>query len=202
MKIAVFGGTGRTGIHVVTKALAEGHEVTALARTPEKMTIEDEKLSIVQGDVTDRAAVDQTIAGADVVISALAPKLAGIQNIIASMKEAGVRRIVVTSGAGVYRDEDDPPFSSKIISWIIKTFSREAYEESLAIADTLADSGLAWTLARAPRLVDKLATDDLYVGPLNKSMKTTLSREDYANFLVAAVKDDGLVGQTPVLSDN
>ena len=27
MKIAVFGGTGRTGIHVVARALAEGHEV-------------------------------------------------------------------------------------------------------------------------------------------------------------------------------
>ena len=74
-------------------------------------------------------------------------------------------------------------------------------EQALEIADMLQASGLDWTLVRAPRLADKPATNDLYVGPLNKNMQTTLSREDYANFLVAAVEDDGLIGQTPVLSD-
>jgi putative NADH-flavin reductase len=201
MKIAVFGGTGRTGIHVVKKALAQGHEVVVLARTPEKLTVQDEKFSIVQGDVTDQSAVDQTVNGADAVISTLAPTLVGMQNIIASMKKAQIRRIVATSGAGVYRTGDEPPFSSKVISWIIKTFSKQAYEESLAIANALQDSGLEWTLVRAPRLVDKPASNQLYIGPLNKNMKTTLAREDYAKFLVTAVNDDDLIGQSPVLSD-
>ena len=64
--------------------------------------------------------------------------LAGVQNIIDAAKDAGIRRLVVTSGAGVVRSGDEPTFSSKIISWLIKTFSKEAYEESFAIADTLA----------------------------------------------------------------
>ena len=33
MRIAVFGGTGRTGRHVVTQALAAGHEVRVLVRS-------------------------------------------------------------------------------------------------------------------------------------------------------------------------
>ncbi len=33
MRIAVFGGTGRTGRHVVTQALAAGHEVRVVVRT-------------------------------------------------------------------------------------------------------------------------------------------------------------------------
>jgi hypothetical protein len=125
-----------------------------------------------------------------------------MENIIASMKETGIRRIVVTSGAGVYRTGDEPPFSSKIISWLIKIFSRQAYQESLEIADALQASELDWTLVRAPRLVDKPATNDLYIGPLNKKMQTTLSRQDYANFLVAAVKDESLINEAPVLSDS
>ena len=201
MKIAVFGGTGRTGVHVVNKALAEGYQVVVLARTPEKMAIQDEKLTTVQGDVTDKTAVAETIAGAEAVISALAPTVAGVQNIIEAMKNAGIGRLIVTSGAGVYRAGDEPPVSSKIISWIIKTFSKQAFEESTKIADMVRDSGLDWTLVRAPRLVDKPATNQLYVGPLNKNMKTSLSREDYANFMVAAVKDADLFGQSPVLSD-
>jgi uncharacterized protein YbjT (DUF2867 family) len=202
MKIAIFGGTGRTGVHIVKKALAEGYDVVVLARTPEKLAIQDEKLSVIQGDVADKAAVSQVLAGVDAVICALAPTAAGMENIIASMKETGIRRIVVTSGAGVYRTGDEPPFSSKIISWLIKIFSRQAYQESLEIADALQASELDWTLVRAPRLVDKPATNDLYIGPLNKKMQTTLSRQDYANFLVAAVKDESLINEAPVLSDN
>jgi putative NADH-flavin reductase len=202
MKIAIFGGTGRTGVHIVEKALAEGYDVVVLARTPEKLTIQDEKLSVIQGDVADKAAVSQVLAGADAVICALAPTAAGMENVIASMKETGIRRIIVTSGAGVYRTGDEPPFSSKIISWLIKIFSRQAYQESLEIADALQASELDWTLVRAPRLVDKPATNDLYIGPLNKKMQTTLSRQDYANFLVAAVKDESLINEAPVLSDN
>ena len=201
MKIAVFGGTGRTGTHVVQRALADGHEVVVLARTPEKLTVKDDRLTVVQGDVLDKTAVSQTITGADAVISALAPTLAGVQNIVAVMKKANVRRLVVTSGAGVKRAGDEPPFASKLISGAIKLFSRQMYEESLAIADLVQYSGLDGTLVRAPRLMDKPATGNLYIGPLNKNMKTTLSREDFANFLVTAVTDDKLIGQTPVLSD-
>lgn len=201
MKIAVFGGTGRTGILVVKAALAQGYEVVSLARTPEKMMIQDEKLTVVQGDVEDKTAVAQTIAGADAVISALAPHLVGVQNIIATMQEAGVRRLLVTSGAGVKCPGDTPPFSSKIIGSILKLTSRDMYEQSVALADAVQVSGLDYTLVRAPRLMDKQATGNLYVGPLNKNMKTTLSREDFANFLVAQVQEDEWIGKTPVLSD-
>jgi uncharacterized protein YbjT (DUF2867 family) len=201
MKIAVFGGTGRTGILVVKAALAQGDEVVVLARTPEKMTIQDEKLTVVQGDVEDKTAVAQTIAGADAVISALAPHLVGVQNIIATMQETGVRRLLVTSGAGVKRAGDTPPFSSKIIGGILKLTSRDMYEQSVALADAVQASGLDYILVRAPRLLDKPATGNLYVGPLNKNMKTTLSREDLANFLVAQAKEHDWIGKTPVLSD-
>ena len=201
MKIAVLGGTGRTGQHVVQRALAEGYEVVLLARTPEKLAIQDKKLTVLQGDVTDKPAVAKTVAGAEAVISSLTPTAVGMENIIAYLKDTGARRLIVTSGAGIDIPGDEPPFSGKIISWLIKTFSRQAYEESMAVADAVWGSGLDWTLARAPRLVDKPATGNLYVGPLNKDMKTTLSREDYANFLVTAVTDDTLINRAPVVSD-
>ena len=49
MKIAVIGATGQTGQCVVQQALDEGHEVIALVRSPEKMTIEHKALQV--GDV-------------------------------------------------------------------------------------------------------------------------------------------------------
>lgn len=201
MKLAVFGGTGRTGIHVVRQALAAGHEVTALARTPEKMSIQDPKLTVIPGDVTDRSAVDKTVAGAEAVISALAPTVAGMRNIIDAMKAEGITRIVVTSGAGVYRDGDKPPLSSKLISFAIKTFSADAYNASVGVAEALDKSGLDWTLVRAPRLVDEPARGDLYVGPLTGEMKTTLTREDYGAFLLKQLDDARWIRKSPVISD-
>lgn len=201
MKIAVLGGTGRTGIHVVERALAAGHEVVALARSPEKLTIRDEKLTVIVGEVTDKSAVARTIRGADAVISALTPVREAMELIIAVMKEENVRRLIVTAGAGVYQEGDEPPFISKVISTIIKTFSRKAYEATVEVTELVKGSNLDWTLARAPRLLNKPATGNLYVGPLNSKMRPTLSREDYANFMVDQVDKDGYIRRTPVVSD-
>ena len=201
MKIAVFGGTGRTGIHVAEKALAAGHEVAALVRSPEKMRIQDGKLMVIEGEVRDKSAVARTIQGADAVISALTPVREAMELIIAVMKEENVQRLIVTAGAGVYQEGDAPPFISKVISTFIKTFSRDAFEATVEVTELVKRSNLDWTLARAPRLINKPATGNLYIGPLNSKMKATLSREDYANFLVEQVGKDIYIGRTPVVSD-
>ena len=41
MKIALFGATGRVGGEVLKLALVEGHEVTVLVRSPEKLVPHD-----------------------------------------------------------------------------------------------------------------------------------------------------------------
>ena len=38
MKLIVFGATGKTGRHVWRNALDRGHDVTAFARSPHKIT--------------------------------------------------------------------------------------------------------------------------------------------------------------------
>ena len=50
MNLTVLGATGPTGTQLVEQALAAGHHVTALARSPEKLTITNPNLHVVQGD--------------------------------------------------------------------------------------------------------------------------------------------------------
>jgi uncharacterized protein YbjT (DUF2867 family) len=71
--IAVFGGTGKTGSEVTFQALKSGYKVVVLARDPKKMLIpkgsggpfiadqplQDPKLTVLQGSVTDPAAVEK-----------------------------------------------------------------------------------------------------------------------------------------------
>jgi putative NADH-flavin reductase len=47
MKLTIFGSTGPTGQLVIEKGLAAGHEVTAFARNPNKLTARSDKLRVV-----------------------------------------------------------------------------------------------------------------------------------------------------------
>ncbi len=56
MKLAVFGGTGRIGSHVVRLAVERGHQVRALARNSSKIPTElAAHVEVVDGAVTDAA---------------------------------------------------------------------------------------------------------------------------------------------------
>ncbi|MDF1514961.1 MAG: NAD(P)H-binding protein [Anaerolineae bacterium] len=64
MKLSIFGATGRTGQHLVRQALSKGYEVVALVRTPAKLDIQHEDLTVIVGDVTDLASVTKAVTGA------------------------------------------------------------------------------------------------------------------------------------------
>lgn len=66
--IGVFGATGKTGRHVVEYALAQGHSVRALVRDPIRMGVEDDRLTVVQGDFENQAALHETVKGTTYVI--------------------------------------------------------------------------------------------------------------------------------------
>jgi putative NADH-flavin reductase len=68
LDIVIYGATGEVGSHVVREALDRGHHVTAVSRNPAKVEMQHANLSVVKGDLLDRASVDETVAGQDVVI--------------------------------------------------------------------------------------------------------------------------------------
>ncbi|MFE3029980.1 NAD(P)-dependent oxidoreductase, partial [Nocardia tengchongensis] len=107
MNVAIFGATGTIGRHVVTQALAAGHQVTVLVRDPAKLTVTHERLRAVTGDVLDPAAVERTVIGQDAVIVALGAgrkgvvRAEGTRLIIEAMNRTGVKRLICQSTLGV-----------------------------------------------------------------------------------------------------
>lgn len=71
MKVAIFGATGIVGRAITEEALAEGHEVTILTRDAGKVRIKNDRLTVVVGNVTDRATVRNVVEGQDAVIQSL-----------------------------------------------------------------------------------------------------------------------------------
>ena len=108
MKIAIIGATGFIGSVILQEALQRGHQVTAIVRHPEKLPVHP-ALSAQKGDITNEMETAARLAGQAAVISSYSPGNGGdvyqqyissYHSIIHAMKTAGVKRLLVTGGAG------------------------------------------------------------------------------------------------------
>lgn len=209
MKIAVFGGTGRTGIPFVQQALDKGHSVTALARTPSKMTIQDARLTVVKGDVMDAEPVAKTIAGADVVVSLIGHtketprdmmETAG-HNIVNAMHQHNVKRIVIVSGAGVRFEKDEPKLIDKFIGFLLKRMAGDVLEDSEKYVRHIQHSDLDWTVIRGPRFVDGELTGDVRVGYAGVGVGMSIKRPDMADYVLRTAEQGLHMHDMPVISN-
>ncbi|MFO7773459.1 MAG: NAD(P)-dependent oxidoreductase [Dehalococcoidia bacterium] len=109
MKIAIIGASGQIGSFIRDEALARGHQVTAIVRHPEKITVQNPRLTVVKADVL-KDKVDELVKGHDAVISAYNPgwgnpdiydeQIKGAEAIISGVKKSGIKRLLVVGGAG------------------------------------------------------------------------------------------------------
>ena len=209
MKVTIFGATGRTGQHLVKKALDAGNQVTAYVRTPSKLAVEHENLTVVQGEITDSPKVAEAIAGADAVLSGLGAVRGGpsevmvpaAKSILAGMEQQGVKRLVWATGAGVPAPDDQPALMNKVIGFLLKLTARKVLEDSLTGVEMIQASELEWVIARGPMLTDEPGSGRYRVGPVNSEMGRTLSRENFADFMSKQVENDEWVHKMPAVSD-
>jgi UDP-glucose 4-epimerase len=123
LTIAVTGPTGDIGKPLI-RALERGRDVeriVAMARSPFDPADEGwTKTEYRQGDVLDRAAVDELVDGADVVIhlafvimsgseESRRVNLEGSRNVFEAAVAAGCKRLIYTSSVAAYGFHDDNP---------------------------------------------------------------------------------------------
>jgi len=109
-KIALIGASGFVGSAILNEAINRGHNVTAIVRNPEKITVKSANLSVVKADVSSADVVAEVCKGFDTVISAYNPgwtnpkiydeTLTVYPAILSGVKKAGVKRILCVGGAG------------------------------------------------------------------------------------------------------
>lgn len=210
MNVSIFGATGPTGLLIVEKALAAGHEVTAFVRTPEKLTITHDRLSVSQGDIYDSSAVDRAIAGADAVICTVGVPYTlkpvsvystASRHIVEAMQRHGVRRFIGITSGGTYdgRDPVNPFFFERILKPLFHTL----YEDMREMERIAMGSGLDWTILRPSRLTDKPGTGRPRVGVDTFALPkgSTLSRDDLAETVVRHLSLSELIGHAAAVAD-
>jgi nucleoside-diphosphate-sugar epimerase len=142
MRLAVTGGTGFVGSHLIDAALAAGHDVAALTRREQ---LGRERLHWIPGSLEDRDALELLVDDADAVIHVAGVisthdaaafekgNVAGTLAMLAAATAGGVRRFVHVS------------------SLAARERKLSLYGESKARAEELVHgSGLDWVIVRPP----------------------------------------------------
>ena len=99
MKVALIGASGQGGSRLLAELSRRGHQVTAIARNPEKIS-ELPGVTAVKGDAFDKAGLVALIKGHDAVISAVHFTASDPKLLIEAVKESGAKRYFVVGGAG------------------------------------------------------------------------------------------------------
>ena len=207
--IALFGATGRTGRRVLTRLLDQGHEVRALVRDAARLELEHPNLAVVTGDVTVAAVVRQAVEGSDAVVSVIGhvkgspPRVQteGTRAIVKAMNEFGLRRIVSLSGGGLPDPEHDRPrMPDRAMRWVLRLAAPQVLDDAAEHLTVLKQSGLDWTVVRAPRLTVAPGVGRYRVGWVGVDSSTQISRDDLADFIITQLDDDRFIGQMPFVS--
>ena len=142
MKLAITGGTGFVGSHVINAALAAGHEVQALTRREQPNR---DRVEWIAGDLDDRQALKRLVEDADAVVHVAGVinardqagfdqgNVTGTLAMLAAATAGGVRRFVHVSSLAAR----EPRLS--------------LYGGSKARSEELVQSsGLDWAIVRPP----------------------------------------------------
>ncbi|RUS47039.1 NAD(P)-dependent oxidoreductase [Cohnella sp. AR92] len=158
MNILILGSTGRVGCRLLAYALRDGHRVTVLVRTPDKIRMNNEKLTVIQGNVINKEDIVRATLGADVVLSALntdgtTTLSESMPLLIEAMQNEGIRRIITIGTAGILRSRTNPELL-RYQSSESKQKSVRAAEEHHKVYELLNQSTLDWTIVCPTYLPD------------------------------------------------
>lgn len=182
MKAFIAGATGATGSRIVAQLIKRGVPVKALVRdatTARAMLPID--VELVEGDVTDQAAVLGAMAGCTVLLSATGARPSldptgpyqvdyeGTKNLVDAAKSTGIEHFVMVSSLCVSRF-----FHPLNLFWLVLYWKKQAEEYLQA-------SGLVYTIVRPGGL--KNEDDD--VRPLIMAPADTLFEGNIPRLKVA-----------------
>lgn len=209
MRILVVGATGPTGQQIVEQGLAQGHEVTALVRNPDKLEMQHNSLQIMKGDILDSGSLETAVQQQQAVISSLGTKKIslepvtlfseGTKNLLQAMELHSVKRLICITGIGAGDSKGHGGFLYDKL--ILPLVLRRIYDDKDRQEAEIRRSNLNWTIVRPGLLTNEPARGSYRIlTDLTGVTAGKISRADVAAFVLQQLADDRYLHQTPLLS--
>jgi len=209
-RVLIIGATSGSAKELIPQALERGYAVTALARRPEAVEFEHERLTVVKGDVYDIDTLAAAMQGDEVVISMVGPRVdpmkeveamdlytVGTANIMQAMRDAGDKRFLVASSLAVENELPTQKPEGEALGDMWLWNARKLYQDMGAMEGLVRDSGLDYVIFRPPFLVHEPAREDLILTINEDSPKGTMATyADFASFVLDQVESDQYLGAT------
>jgi len=205
MRIAIIGATRGIGLAMVQTALAHGHAVTVLARTPGRMPMSHSRLRIVAGDAQNAAAIAQVVEGQEVVCDCLGTTNVTqtitmfsrcAENLAKALKPEQLLIAVTGIGSGDSRGHGGFLYDYLFMPIVLRRMYADKDRQERIIRDDVA----RWIIVRPGFLTN---------GPLTGRYRALtdltgihggrISREDVADFMLSQAEAPQFIGQTPLL---
>ncbi|KAM4807808.1 flavin reductase (NADPH)-like [Rhinophrynus dorsalis] len=207
MKLSILGATGQTGLFLVSQALDQGHEVTALVRNVSKITIQHQNLKVVEANIFSSESLAEHFKGQDAVMSCLGfeyklfSSISGytdsMKAIVAAMRQTEVNRMVTMTSwfTGRGSESNASFFVRNLLVPLIRSVLTNMNEMEQYLEKECTD--LNWTVVRPPGLQNIPATDKeimTYEGffvPNDNGypITNTVARGDVARFMLSVLND-------------
>jgi len=206
--VLIIGASKGIGLETTRQALAAGHQVRALARSANSMSLEDSKLQKVRGDALDGDAVEAALKGMEVVIQTLGVGFgdlfrpvhlfsAATRVLVATMEKQAVKRLICVTGFGAGDSAASIPFLQRVPFQLVfgRAYADKSVQESL-----IKNSTLDWTIARPGVLTGGARTRRMQVlEDASRWRNGIVARADVADFLVRQIDDRTYLRKAPVL---
>ena len=219
MKVLVVGATGGSGRATVEALLAQGHRVTAFARHADRLHALSDRMKsvcVVNGDAMNQGDVERAVQGQDAVIVALGiaenpirvrlfgsvgtpmnVRSAGTRNVIAAMREHGVRKLVVQTSFGVGETRRQLAFAERLFFTLL--LKPQIADTEIQEREVRA-SGLDWVIAQPVHLTDLPNTKEAYASLQGEVRGRQISRSRVGRFLADVLRHEHYVGRSVALS--
>lgn len=208
IKIAVIGGTGKSGKYLVKQLLEQGFQIKILLRNPDNFQITNPLVEVVNGNVTNYSTVSTLIEGCQAVISTLGLGIPASEptifsqsttNVIKAMDEKKILRYIVTTGLNVDTPLDNKsPKTLFATDWMKKAFPISTANKQSEF-DILSNSKIDWTLVRLP-LIEQTEESGKTIVSLEDCPGDKISATDLANFLIEQLFIDTFVRKSPFIA--
>lgn len=207
IKIAVIGGTGKSGKYLVKQLIKRGFDFKMILRNPEKFQIENPSVEVVQGDARNYESILALVQGCDVVLSTLGQPVGepsifsdATKNVIKAMNACGIKRYIVTTGLNVDAPGDNKsPQTRFATDWMKNNYPKITADKQVEL-EILTESNLDWTLVRLPMIEQTDESGEIVVS-LEDCPGDKISATNLGIFMIDQLKADTYIGKSPFIAN-